>query len=164
MTELMRTDLPEQQVIRMMNLVHRLFGPAGDMQFAIPLFDIDFLPNPKKKYYDERVKFTYYGATDMPTNHDGIMVLATFVDENEGVIYYGTAFCSPKDQYIKEVGKEIAFNDLAENMTVTALGKKKHHDVNSRVLADIWASKTYPSWAEEGIAGSLYDHFEEMFG
>ena len=164
MSELVRTDVPEQQVIRLMNLVHRLFGPAGDLQFAIPLFDLDLPPDPKKVYYDERVKFTYYGATDMSKNHEGVIVLATFVDENEGVIYYGTAFCSPKDEYQKHIGKRIAFDDLAENMTVTALGKKKHHDINSRVLADIWASKTYPSWAEEGIAAVLCDHFEEMFG
>ena len=160
MNEVMRTDVPEQTAIRMMKLVSRLFGPAGDMQFAIPLLFEE--PVQKKNTYDERVKFTYYGDTDYVKDHGGIITIASFIDEKEGVIYYGTSFCSPKDAYNKAIGKEIAFNDLAENMTVTSLGKKRHHDVNSRIMADLWASKLYPSWAEGTILSLLDYHINEM--
>lgn len=124
------------------------------------------LPKPKKLKlkYGDNIKFSFYGCTGECNHHDGVVVIASSVDNDKGVCYYGTAYCSPKDVYSKEKGKRIAYTDLASNLTTVALGKKTHHEINSRIFANIVANNDAPSWAREKVASHLVYHLENAFG
>ena len=145
-----------------MEIMGSMLGPMGGGQFSIPIFDLLSKPPVKQKVrYDERVKFSYYGRTGHCNNHKGVIVVATYVDEESRVVYYGTAFCSPKDVYDKAKGKKIAFDDLNANMTTIALTKKNHHAVNAGVFADIFATGSFPSWAREMVVKNTIRHLKE---
>jgi hypothetical protein len=109
------------------------------------------------------IKFSYYGDRGDANNHDGIITLATFVSDENNTIHYGVAYCSPKDIYNKEYGKRLAINNLRRFMNTVNLVKKTHHDINSRIFANIVAMNDAPSWAKRMVAVELIIHLEKAF-
>lgn len=120
------------------------------------------IPAPKPKY-DDQVKFSFYGCLGKCNHHTGVIVVASAVDKEKGVCFYGVAYCSPEDIYSKEKGKELAHLDLIRNMKTVALGKKAHHEINARIFCDIIANNDEPSWARDKVASILRVHLEKSF-
>lgn len=146
----------------MLKMVGSMLGPEfgfimGDFHsvFDQVFKDIKIV---KKVSYDPRITFSYYGKTGFSNGHKGIIVIASVIDEERGVIHYGTAFCSPKDIYDKAKGKELAYFDLVNNMTTIALRKKTHHAVNAGIFCDLVASGAYPTWAKKMVAKWTVKH------
>lgn len=116
-----------------------------------------------KRKYPEDVKFSYYGETGFGNGHTGILVLASKLWPEENSVFYGCAWCSPNDVYNKETGKSIAYADLDGNLYSADVGRKKHHEINARILSMIFASNEYPSWAEKMVAYELINHLMSAF-
>ena len=133
--------------------------PRGDINITILK---NRSPEPKATYPDD-VKFTFYGCTGNCNNHDGVLVIASCVDDEQRVCYYGTAWCSPKDVYQKEVGKKIAYEDMVRNLRTVPLVKKRHHEINARIMSDIIANDDAPSWAKNKVALDLCNHLVNAF-
>lgn len=161
MNEPMVRIVRKGEIEMLLKEMSRFFGPSGDQQFIIPLFggitSLDPQLYPKPQYEDD-IKFTYYGKTDRSSNHDGIITIASVIDEDLGLIYYGASFCSPKDVYDKAYGKELAYNDLCNNRTVIRLRKKGHHEINAGIFANMVANGVFPSWAKSMVFHSLQTH------
>lgn len=113
--------------------------------------------------YPEGVRFSYYGAIGECTRHNGVIVVSSRVDQLNHVVFYGVAYCSPKDVYNKECGKNIAYLDLENDMKNVELDGKKHHKINARILSDIVANADAPSWAENLVALELCSHLYRAF-
>jgi len=141
-----------------MGILSAIFGPIDPDKIVFTTME-DFLgiepPKPKKTVFPPDVKFSYYGNTSRITDHGGVVTIASCIDTDNRVVFYGLSFCSPKDKYNKMTGKEIAYTDLMENMFSVAYTTKKHYAVNSAILADIYARKGYPSWAKNIIVYEL---------
>jgi hypothetical protein len=113
--------------------------------------------------YPEGVRFSYYGCTGQCTRHTGVIVVASRVDLERRVVFYGVAYCSPKDVYNKEAGKQISYMDLEREMKAVVLVGKKHHKINARILADVVANADARSWAENRLALELANHLFRAF-
>jgi len=140
-------------------ILERIFGKNIDVQ-VINFGDLREKPPEKppvaKVKFPSDMKFTYYGCTGECNHHDGVIVIASRV--NNEMVEYGVAYCSPKDVYSKETGKIYASNNLVDEQNMVALAGKKHHLINARILADIVANADAPSWAEEKVAWELARH------
>ena len=123
----------------------------------------------RKKVYDENIKFSYYGNTGNCNNHDGIITLCSTLSMFEGkelsapAVIYGVAYCSPEDVYNKEIGKSIAYDDMQQVRAGVDLVHKNHHDINTRIFADMVAHDDGPSWAKKSIARILIRHTVQAF-
>lgn len=143
------------------NAINEIIGMAKELMPEVP--ESEGHEDKKKPLYDDSVKFSFYGCIGECNHHNGILVVSSTVGENENQVFYGTAWCSPKDVYNKSFGKEMAYNDMIDNMNSVALGKKRHHEINARILSDIMANNDAPSWARNMIAGALVRHIEFAF-
>ena len=76
---------------------------------------------------------------------------------------YGVSYCSPKDKYSKSIGKEIAYAKMIDDAYAVSLGRKRHHEVNARILSDIVSNNDAPSWAESLVASELCIHLCKAF-
>jgi hypothetical protein len=112
---------------------------------------------------DQNLRYSYYGYTHDRVGHGGCLTIASLVNDAEGVIHYGCAYCSPKDMYDKVTGKEIAMHRLIDDMNTVVMVRKKHHDINARIFSDIMANGSYPSWAEHLITIELINHLANAF-
>jgi len=163
MNEPMVRIVRKGEIEMLLEEMSRFFGPSGDQQFIIPLFggltSPDPLSYPKTKIkYEDSIKFTYYGKTDQSSNHNGIITIASVIEEDLGLIYYGASFCSPKDVYDKAFGKELAYSDLCNNRMVIRLRKKGHHEINAGIFANMVANGFFPSWAKRMVYHNLQNH------
>ncbi len=150
-------------------ILERIFGKNSEIQVIslndhrenskvkiVSLGDLREKPPVAKVEFPKDLKFTYYGCTGECNHHDGVIVIASRV--NNEMVEYGVAYCSPKDIYSKETGKIYASNNLIDENKMVALAGKKHHLINARILADIVANADAPSWAEEKVAWELARH------
>lgn len=178
MKELVKVESKEvkedfsEELADLLKIMGSMFGPMGGCQFmmgGIGGFE-DFVndllnpaapPTPQKVKYDPEIKFSYYGKTGHGSCHNGIIVIASVVNEEVRVIHYGTAFCSPKDVYDKAKGKKLAYDDLCSNMNTVVFRKKTHHEVNAGIFADLIATGAYPSWAKTMVAIQTVKHVKE---
>lgn len=108
-----------------------------------------------KPSIDQRVKFMYFGNTNKYNDHNGIITVATLVDEEEKTVSFGVSYCSPDDGYDKNKGKKIAYDRLNQDEATSYYEKKTHKDILVRVLCNIIASNTYPSWAKRIIVENI---------
>ena len=151
------------------DILFRIFGENDSIYDANPCGEVSMGGNGNEcvlktnEKYDDDVRFSYYGCHDQCNHHKGVLVIASYINRKAQVVHYGTAYCSPKDVYNKEMGKSISYQDLIENMNTTALGKVAHHIINARILADIIANNDAPSWAEILVADSLGMHLYDAY-
>lgn len=159
----------EREALEMLDRVFRQFGINGIMNGAVGFIYSDCTtdaPAPKinkHAQYHPDVKFSYYGDTSSPNDHGGIVVVANVISDVGNLIHYGVAYCSPDDFYSKEIGKNIAYNDLDQNMNTVVMGKKAHHSINGSILCDIHAQNSAPSWAKKFIAYHVMVHLESHY-
>ncbi len=146
-----------------MPIFWHMMNPCGELPMSAYRKCSLPTPKPEKRKYDDGVKFSFYGCTGKCNHHKGVIVVASSADEAGGFTTYGTAYCSPKDVYDKEKGKLIAYQDMIENQTMVTLVKKKHHDINARVFADILANDDAPTWAKNSIGAILISHVQNAF-
>jgi len=138
---------------------------GGNTETAIPVVnDKQHTGNvkTKKETYSENIRFSYYGCVGQCTKHNGVFVIASNVDVELGVVFYGISYCSPKDVYDKHIGKSLAMADLDDLKNVELAGKK-HHEINARIFSDIIANNDAPSWAVGMISRELINHLSEAF-
>jgi hypothetical protein len=98
------------------------------------------------------VKFNYIGLSGDMRNHKGVIVIASFItDTYPNVVYYGAAFCSPKDKFDKNKGKMMAYDRLIREENIAFYRKKKHADIATRILGAILVTGGCPVWADDMI-------------
>ena len=152
----------ENVINEMMCLMETIMG--DNFQMCMPMV----LPKKKKNTikkvkFDSRIKFSYYGDRGESSNHDGIITIASFINENSHAVHYGVSYCSPNDKYNKEFGKQLAVDNLRRYMDTVSLVRKNHHDINARIFANIIAMNNAPSWAQRMVAIELIIHLEKAF-
>jgi len=59
----------------------------------------------------DRLKMFYVGKR-MGHKHDGVLTIATEVQEDGKTLYVGVAFCSPKDPFIRKLGRQKAIGRM----------------------------------------------------
>lgn len=105
---------------------------------------------------DPRVKFVYFGNRSQASNHEGVITIASYVDECSNRAYYGVSYCSPSDVYDKKKGKLIAYERLCTGENSVGFNKKNHVELTTRIMASIFADNQYPSWAKDTIDYEAY--------
>lgn len=109
--------------------------------------------------YHEDIKYTYYGDRGNIKNHGGVITIASIILKECNMLNYGFSFCSPKDIYNKEIGKQIAYDNLVGNYKIISFRDKvTHHNIGSIILAHVLALNKYPSWARELVESKLVNH------
>lgn len=93
---------------------------------------------------EKDVKYCYIRKTSNATNHIGIITLATHI--TPAGIFYGAAFCSPRDRFNKKTGRIISYGRLNNNVAFIELtmGEKRHKQIINYILNDILSTEAYP--------------------
>ena len=95
-------------------------------------------------FNDDEIKFIYIGDRHRH-DHNGIITIANKVVNNE--IIYGVSYCSPKDTFSKDIGRNIAEKRMVEAETRIPLREKKHKLIKMQILSDLYSWGCCPSWA-----------------
>lgn len=94
----------------------------------------------------------------------GVITIASKVDVDANLIYYGASYCSPKEkQYNKQYGIQLSEENLKENIAngVSArLVRLKHAVVINTIICHILDNNVCPYWAES----LLYEQLEYPSG
>lgn len=115
------------------------------------------------KKIDPNVKFVYFGDRSTANNHDGVITVASYVDEEKKHVYYGVAYCSPGDTYDKRKGKWLAYERLCTGQRRVGYNTKNHQELTTRILASIFAENSYPSWAKGTIEFQTFDFISDFY-
>ena len=62
-------------------------------------------------------------------------------------IKYGVSYCSPKDQFCKRTGRDLADQRMGL-VPIATVKKLTHFRIQAKVLASIFVDEDYPDWAE----------------
>ena len=90
------------------------------------------MKNPIKFYYVRRDSNKVGKA-----GHCGVMTIATKVKDS--MVAFGFSFCSPKDQFVKSLGRKIALGLLESHPIVTSFTGNSANDI-----ARVW--KEHNTW------------------
>lgn len=111
-----------------------------------------------KVNFSDDVKFSYYGDVSNICGHDGVVTICSRVNEEDGIVEYGVAYCSPDDKYDKYYGKVLAYNRMYHYKNAILLGKKRHHEINAKIFSSIVAYDEFPLWVKEDIYSYAINH------
>lgn len=106
------------------------------------------------------VKYCHIGKTDNATDHNGMITLATYKDDDQ--IKYGVSFCSPKDRFNKKRGRLIAFNRLKQCTETLKLEELNHKSIVAEILNDILDDRNYPNTVENLLFDALHWYSQSM--
>ena len=95
-------------------------------------------------------------------DHGGVIVVASFVDECKR-IQYAASFCSPRDYFDKNFGRESALKRLigTDNTdelyfsVIWDMYKKKNRWITFQILTDMLNKMETPSWAKKVVAANI---------
>lgn len=146
----------DEEVAMILNFVNSFFGGTVGDNFVMR--EVSSNTNENSMY-----KFIYLGDTSKGNNHDGIITIATYLDrvdnerEDYYPVYYGVSFCSPKDKYSKDFGRDLAVSRTkkCENVVYIREDRVKSEDIRAKVIADIFLYDRYPEWAKKLVMGGL---------
>ena len=147
-------DLCDDDCKIIFNFLNKFFG--GIVGDGFVMKDMSYNEN-------HMYKFIYLGDTSRGNNHDGIAVIATYLDKVDNTdeeyypVYYGVAYCSPKDKYSKDFGRNLAVERTkrCENVVYIRKGDVKSEDIHTKIIADIFLYDKYPEWAKKLIIGGF---------
>lgn len=98
----------------------------------------------------------YSGTPVDPTDHGGIIVTAwtrKVLDCKGGFkqqIFYGAAYCSPKDRYTKHIGKKMAIDRMKSTKQRNMVYVRKNAtalEINSTIFAHVLSQMDNPYWS-----------------
>lgn len=102
----------------------------------------------------DMVKFAYTNKPCYVNSHDGVVTVASYREGD--IVYFGESYCSPEDTYDKHYGCDLAVARLNNDPFIIDVSKNEScHKIRLRIFAAIFASKSYPSWAEEDVLFEL---------
>ena len=91
----------------------------------------------------------------------GVITIASDIDVDDNKIWYGTAYCSPKEPiYYKKLGNELALDELLDNkgsdMHMLFYQEFTHTNILKAILQELYYHNGFtPSWASNLIAHEL---------
>jgi len=96
------------------------------------------------------------------TNLDGKPAITLAIrDIGNGFIEYSTAVCSPKDRFVKKIGRELALQNMwVKAHIVSGEIDKNFADCICNVLCDMYSKKTeYPRFIKELLRAEITHRF-----
>ncbi len=87
-------------------------------------------------------------------NEFGAITIASNLDIDNNKLEYAVAFCSPKDEFTKKIGRELAISRLESKdvqfyrILPVANRPQKYHNLRLYILGDILANMKYPYYIQ----------------
>ena len=86
----------------------------------------------------------------------GHVTIAGIFDKEKKELKFAASFCSPKDRFIKKVGRDLASKRLLESgescMTISnnaLIEETKLYNICSNMLWLMWEYKRFPKWVDQ---------------